>query len=86
MAVGGSSPWGGGGVEAAVAASISRWSGGGAGGRCDMRQRGWVGGLGLAREGERMGKGEKKGAATGGAHFKRRMEMGNGSVEPCVGS
>jgi hypothetical protein len=47
----------------------------------DTRQGGMGGcGLGLAREGEKMGEGEKNGAVTGGARFKRRAEVGNGST------
>jgi hypothetical protein len=49
--------------------------------RVDMRQGGWGGGgLGLAQEGERMGEGEKKEVAMGGARFKWCTEVVNGSV------
>jgi hypothetical protein len=64
-----------GGVAAALVAGV------------DRRQGGWGGSV-LLEKGREWGRERKKGAAMGGAHFKRHTEVGErvGGVAPCIGS
>jgi hypothetical protein len=69
-------------VAATTVASISRWSGGSAGGRGGQEARG-MGGSILHEKGREWGREQKNRVTTGGAYFKWRAEVGNGSVGWC---